>query len=435
MNFLKRPLVALVEKIHLKLFGHEIGQEMKVFIVNLFWSIFGGGLAAVCVLAVNIIAGRLMGPAQYGQYSLVLVIVSYCLVPIYFGLDLASVRAIAKSKDSSEIGQNISSATLFVVSSSIIVLGLVYIFRQPVAHLFSTNATLVRYSIYFTVFLVAKNILDCFVRGVKLFKYQFLGRIVETVVIVFVFGVMFIVLKRNVYSSYLVVLAIGALSIVFFYLIRLRHYFGGINIQKLRSQLSYGKLFVLTATLSTIFVSLDKLMINRYLTVYDLGLYGAYFTASVTLVTQVTQMFNNVFFPSIAKNMSKEVFDKTEKLLRLGSVPLLALITLAVFVMLKLFGSKYTLNLSDVLVFGLLGTTQVVVSIYYSIILTQSKAIYKKQLIYSNLINLATVGAYAILIFSKHVSILLIALTLCFNYLAVILIQRSLIKRSFSGKV
>lgn len=432
---IKKTLIKFVEWLHLKLFGHEISQEMKVFIVNLFWSIFGGGLAAAIVLAVNIFAGRFMGPVEYGKYNLVLVIASYFFVPIYFGLDLASVRAIAKSHDDKEIKQNISSPAVFVLLSTIVVLGLVFIFKKPVSALFSTNVSLIKFAIFFTVFLVAKNIFDCFIRGIKQFKYQFLGKLTETAIILIGFVVLFIILKRDVYSSYLFTLAVGAFAIIIFYFFKLKGYLGHFNLNKLKGQLSYGKFFVLTATLGTIFISLDRLMINKYLTAYDLGLYGAYYTASVTFVTQITQMFNNVFFPSIAKNMNRAVFSKIERLLKLSFIPLLAIVTAIVFVMMKLFGSKYGIYLDYIIIFGILGTTQIIIIIYYSVILTFSKSVYKKYLWYSNAINLSTVIIYVLLVAFKVISIKYIALALILNYILIITLQRKLIKGSFCANV
>lgn len=435
MDFLKKKLIYFAEWIHLKLFGHAMGKEMRRFISNLTWSFLTGIMVTVVAMGVNIFAGRLIGPEEYGKYNLILVISSYLLVPIYLGLDLASVRAIARSKDQKEIGQNISSTLTFIVFSSLLVIILIAIFQKPAAALFSTNTELIKYTLFFTAFLVIKTILDCCVRGVKQFKEQFIGRFFETVVTLAAFIILFLVVKKQFYTSYIDVLFFGAITLIIYYLIDLRKYLVKPSFEKIRQQLSYGKFFALTAALTTIFVSLDKLLINKYLTAYDLGLYVAYYTVSVTLALQIVQMFNNVFFPTIAKDMNKTVFAKIEKLILTGFVPILAVLTILVFLMMKIFGKKFGVELDLVIIFGLLGTIQIVANIYYSIILTFDKKIYKKYLLLSNLVNLLTVVIYIFLLISKHLSIEYIALALILNYLIIIIIQKRLIKSQFCDKV
>jgi len=431
----KQKLVKFIEWAHLKLFKHEMGPEMREFLVNLIWSFLSGSVSAIVVLAVNIIAGRLMGPEEYGKYNLILVISSYLLVPIYLGLDLASVRAIARSKDQKEVGKNVTSSITFVVFSTIIVISLISIFQKPVAALFSTNTQLLKYALFFTSFLVVKTILDCCVRGIKLFKQQFKGRLLETVLVLVAFVMIFLVAQKQNYASYVYVLSVGAVALSLYYIMSLKKYLGSFSFLKIKEQLSYGKFFALTATLTTVFVSLDKLLINKYLTAYDLGLYVAYYTVSVALVLQIATMFTNVFFPSIAKDMNKAVFSKIERLMYLGFVPLLAVIIVLVFLLMKLFGKKYGIQLDLILIFGLLGTIQIVTSVYYSVILTFEKTLYKKYLLFSNLVNLFTVVIYFGMFFTHSISIKNIALALIVNYIIVFLVQKRLIKRRFCDKV
>jgi len=432
---MKKIIIKFIEWFHLKIFGHPIGPEMKKFIVNLFWSTFGGGLAALIVLGVNVFAGRLMGPTEYGKYNLVLVVVNYLLVPIYFGLDIATIRAIAKSKDKKEASKNISSAAPFIFCSLVVVLSISLIFRRLFAGLFSTEVSLINYALIFTIFMVFKNILDGYIRGIHSFKYQFIGRIIETCLIVSSFFLLFVFLKKDIYTSYLIVLASGASAIAIFYLIRLRSYFGKFNFQTLRNLLSHGKYFVINSALLTVFLSLDKLVINKYLDPFELGLYGAYYTASFTLITQLSQMFNNVFFPSVAKNLSRAIFTKIEKLFLIGFAPMFIAVTLIVFVLVKLFGSKYGLYWSYVLIFGFMGTIQVAITVYGSIIMNFTKEVFRRYLWYYHLINLLTVIVYIILIYTAKVSILNISLALIINYILQVIVQRELIKKNICDNV
>ena len=133
--------------------------------------------------------------------------------------------------------------------------------------------------------------------------------------------------------------------------------------------------------------------------------------------------------------MSKAVFTKIERLLSLSFVPLLAIIIGVVFVMMKLFGSKYSIYPGYILIFGFFGTLQIINTIYYSVLLTLSKTVYKKYLWYSNIVNAATVTIYLLLVLSKVVSIPYIALALILNNTLITFIMRRLIKDDFCGNL
>jgi len=428
---MKNYLICLVENIHLKIFKHPIGSEMRGFLGNLSWSFLGGGLAAAVIMAINIIAGRLMGPVDYGRYNLVVVICNYLFIPIFFGLDLASVMAIARGKNDKEKGQYISSSLVFITISTFVVLGLVLLFQNSFSKLFSTDNLLIKFSTLFALCMVFKMATDGYIRGISEFKLQFWGRIIESLGIIVVFVILFLLFKKNVYSSYVLTLVFGSILVTTFYLSKIKSYLGAFSYPKLIEQLAYGKLFLLATTLGTIFVSMDKIIINKYIGPHELGLYGAYYTASFTLVTQMAQMFNNVFFPTIAKNLNKVIFAKIEKLVYISFVPILVIITSFVFLIIKLYGSKYQVQFDYVLIFGFLGAIQIIQTIYNSVIMNLSKSFYKKYLLQYNLLNLLTVVSYAFLIFNHSVHILSIALILTLNYIILVFMQRKLIKDSF----
>ena len=73
--------------------------EMKNFLGNLSWSFFGGIIAAGIMLSVNIAAGRILGPVEYGKYGLVIALSSILLIPMLLGLDVALTHFIAQSNE------------------------------------------------------------------------------------------------------------------------------------------------------------------------------------------------------------------------------------------------------------------------------------------------------------------------------------------------
>jgi O-antigen/teichoic acid export membrane protein len=105
-------------------------------------------------------------------------------------------------------------------------------------------------------------------------------------------------------------------------------------------------LFAAVGGLSFVFyTNIDKILINKYLSVAEVGIYRAYFVASINITVLLWAMFNTIFFPTISKYKDKSmVFNRINKLIpyliSLG-VPLMFFCE---FIILKLYGSQYPIN-------------------------------------------------------------------------------------------
>lgn len=431
LEVIKSKVISLLESLHRRIFGHPMSDTMKVFLANLSWSFLGGGIASVIILAINILAGRLMGPEQYGKYSLALVVSNYLVILFFCGIDIASVRAIAKSKDRAEIRRNISSSAYFVFFTTGLISILALIFATALAGLFSTNPNVIRFAILLAVFPSLKLLFDGYIRGIHQFKRQFLGRMIEVLAIVILFVLLFFVLKRYTFDSYVIATAGGALAIFLSYLPRIVSYLGSFDKKALFHQLSLGKLFLLSSMLDTIFISIDKLVINRYLDIVQLGIYMAYFMVAMNLTSQISQMFNNVLMPTVAKTFDRSTFAKLEKIIKLAFLPTFLVITAIVYVTILLFGSKYGLAWYLVISFGIFGLLKLLLSTYNTIITTLPKTIYKRYIFNYNLINIVTAALYALIIIFHQVSLLLVIGIQIFNIFALILVQKRIIRHNF----
>jgi O-antigen/teichoic acid export membrane protein len=78
----------------------------------------------------------------------------------------------------------------------------------------------------------------------------------------------------------------------------LKNFFFTWSNETFRALLNYGKIVFLATLFGIVFGSLDKMAIAHYLSLSDLGVYSAYYTASFLVVTQIGALFDNVFFPN-----------------------------------------------------------------------------------------------------------------------------------------
>ena len=165
--------------------------------------------------------------------------------------------------------------------------------------------------------------------------------------------------------------------------------------------------------------------ITKELNIYQLGIYGAYFMASTNLIAQATQMFINIFFPVASKFENRSFLKKLDKIFFIAFIPLFLIISGMIFIIMKLFGEKYGVNLNYVLSFGILATLQIILTINASTITAISKKLFKKYIAYSTAINAVHIVAYGVIIYLKIVSIQLIVILLIANVLVTIFIQKN----------
>lgn len=423
----KQKLFRIAEVVHLRIFGHEMGGEMRRFLGNLSWSFFGGGIASVIMLFINIFAGRLIGPEGYGKYALIASVSQIVMLFTVFGLDVASVRIISKEASVENKSKYISSAFYFVLIT-IVSLILTYLFFDKfVFHYFSLESDLILFTVIFTCFFSLRSILDVSIRGLGLFKEQFIARTMESLTIFILFIIFFIYFKKINYQNYILILSGGAFVISFFYFRKLRIFFTKFDHPSLNRQLSYGKLIFIGSIFGSIFNSADKVVIAKYLSITQLGIYGAYFTVSTNLILQLVQVFANPFLPAAAKSASYAFIEKLNKVFYWGFVPCLFIISSMIFLLMKFFGSAYNHNIGYVFVFGLLATLQIVSSVNYIVISAISENLYKKYIIKITIINLFNFLIYFILIYLQLVTILTIVGTLILNSIVTIMLQKRMI--------
>ncbi len=95
---IKKRILKIAEIIHLKIFDHEMGIKMKRFLTNLSWSFFGGFIATGMMFALNMVAGRILGPEEYGKYSSAVVLTGVLATIFVLNLDISSIRYLADRK-------------------------------------------------------------------------------------------------------------------------------------------------------------------------------------------------------------------------------------------------------------------------------------------------------------------------------------------------
>lgn len=364
ISIFKNKAVAAAEFLHIRIFGERMGDGARKFFKYLSWSLLGGTVASIILFMVNILAGRWLGPVEYGKYGLVVSISSIFIIPMTLGVDTASVHYISKAGFIEEKRKYMESSIgiTSVLILTITVLGL--IFSNFLADLFSVQAMVIRYVFIFSLFLAAKNIFDSFVRGFHLFKFQSRIKILEACLVLSTFFLLVGVFDFFNFRSYVyaAILGYAFTNIVIIY--RLKKWLN-FSTRYAKKIISYGFYGVLGSLFGIMINSFDKIFINRYIGSEQLGVYIAYSTISVVFVNQLIAIFINVFFPYLSANQDQgAILHKINRLFKIFCIPFFLILCAIILLVITILGKAYPLDWLLVGEFSLLG----VIFLYFNII-------------------------------------------------------------------
>lgn len=425
----RKKIFRIAESVHLYIFKHEMGDVMRNFLGNLTWSFFGGVIAAGIMFGVNILAGRWFGPEEYGRYNLVFLMAQVFFIPMLLGMDVAAARAISiADADKERIGRIISGSVFIVFGSIAVTAPLLFFGNNRISDLFSATSDMVIIAILLTVAMVFKALFDGMVRGLHLFRFQAMAKMFEGITGVTIFLVTSLLLHS--YLSLVFSVAISAILVSLMYILKICTFFSRSSISSLYELFCYTKFVVIGSIITLILGYGDRYVVNRYIGIEELGVYSAYYTATVLVVGQFIAIFANVFFPMIAKIAEKqEIMKKIDRLVLIGIIPAVAGIFVVGFLILKLFGSAYVIDSLTLLLFGTVAALQFFVSFYAGMVNAHDERTYFLGLIFFT-IRAAVYVVYIIaLIISDSVTVSAILTGLIVNYVVDILNLRYIIKK------
>lgn len=352
----KQKFFRFTEIVHLRIFGHEMGDEMRKFLGNLSWSFFGGIIAGVILLFTNIVAGRLLGPEEYGKYNLVLAISSFLVIFMTLGLDAAAPRFVALSAGNDERGSLsrfiLTRSALSIIVVSLLVLLLFYFIQSE--YLFDKKVFFS--AVVFSLLLSFRNIADGILRGTGRFRLQTKNRLLESGAVLVIFFGIYVFSQRHSFLEYVVAIGIGYLIFTIFSLLHTRIESSSILVPKEKKKvIRYGAYAMIGAFASFLFIGSDKIMVNYFLDEKSLGLYSAYFTIAIMPMMLLQSIVVNVFFPSVSTVANKPViFKKINRLFFIGFIPMIIIVIASSSVLLMFFGEAYKRDASLVILFSIL---------------------------------------------------------------------------------
>jgi len=363
-DFVFRTFMQLTTFGYERIFHEKMSDEVKRFFKNLSYVGFGTIIATVFSFTFNILAGRILGPSRYGEFTLVQSVAMFLYIPMLLGFNTAMVKYNAEKEDYNRQRSIISTTYILVFICTIVSIFVYYLFSPQISNLFSVSREKFYLSVVFAVLFVFYTLTINTFRGLHQMKKYAIFQPIYSAILLSAFSVFiflnFISFKSMVFSMYLAYGITGGIILAF-----IRKYLRFEFDKHWAGRLAgYGSYAIIGGVSYVFYTNVDKILINTYMTVADVGIYRAYYFASVGIAGLFFGIFKTVFFPAASKcDDKKTIFKKigrfTPYLIGFG----LPLIVISEFVILKLYGGGYPINFSLMLLFSIVS----ILIVYYGI--------------------------------------------------------------------
>jgi len=354
---LQQKIILLIEKIHLKFFGHPMSETMKNFLVNLSFVSIGMLLSSFLIFLVHLMAARFLGAMIYGRFQIIYTIAQFMLIPMLFGLNTATARYLAVESDKNKLSDiKTNSIWLFMGAISITLL-LLFLLKRVIMSKFGIDAVLFKQAVFFTIVSGVYFFMRSILQGLKLMKILALAEFLYGLGIIIVFGSFILLGEKKIiaiYSAFLIgyglfILLALVRSVKMFEIVTFKNLHWSIS----KKILAYAKYAILGSVSGVLLGNIDKIIIKQFGNFEDVGIYSVYLIASTVIFAQLVNIFVTVFFVQASASFNKRVIvDKLNKIIKFIFFVSALLSCMVIYGVLFIVGKKYVVNFGYLILFA-----------------------------------------------------------------------------------
>jgi len=332
-----------------------LSPDSQSFIKNGFWTLFARGFGSAISFLVILIIARLLGPADFGIFSLCLTIVTIIAVLSKWGLDIVVLKQVATN-----MLNNLKKAKGYIVSSFAMVLCMSFIVALTIWLIMGifSEYFIENYKISETLLIFIWSIIPLSLIVILGEAYKSCGRpvlatslqtVIAPLLILIMIGVL-LIFEYVSLSSLVFVYVMGLFIALFFSIFAWIKVFPKSKVDII----SFKQLFldgwpILIVTSSVLVMNwTDIIILGVFVTEEELGVY--YAASRVALAsTLVLVAVNSINAPKFAKFYEKGDFDQISEIAQQASVVLLAIVSVPSFLfvifpewVMSWFGGSYS---------------------------------------------------------------------------------------------
>lgn len=355
-----------------RLFGEHPGEGGSQFLRHLSWIGASFALAKVISALIGILAGRLLGPQEYGRIN-VMVSVGTMISPFMLaGIHYSVVKYGAAAEDRGEVFGT-ACAVFLVLASAVGAFTL--LLRGPLSSLFGIDGQTLLLALLYALAISAFFMATSLQQALGLFSKRGLSEIAFSLLLAafFFLGLYFL---GRVYAAmaWAYVAAFGLVAA--FWLVKIKgarrlDLFSG---ARARPMLEYGIYYFGAAIGSFLILNVQSLLLNARFSPRDVGIYAAYYAATIGVAGYLGYAVNTVLFPKAAASTNRRrLWDLAARSWKKLSLPAAAALFCAQAVVLTLMGRhQYGMDPVLMLLFSVCGTLMLVQSSLAQILFSDS---------------------------------------------------------------
>ncbi len=350
MEKVKEPIKRLIFWIYPKIFGEEPGPVVLNFIKNLGYVGIGFTFAKLFSLFFQIGTGRTLGSHEYGKFVLVFSISSFLYIPMLIGISAALVKYLAEENNEEEKRNILSTGILLILISTVLFSFIFYMFSNKIALISSVSQRYIFAAILMAIFNVLFILSKKVTQGLFEMKKVSVIEVTWAIVSIITLAILLTSITDARAPITALVVGYGISSLIVLPNLK-KHFRLTFNKKWVKILLSYGSYTILAGVSSVIVGNIDRIFINKFLGITEVGLYQAYFFSTLGISGFLTTIFNTVFFPEASRGDKKVILEKIKKILRLFPL-LFPIVLLGSFIILILYGEEYEFILPLIAVFA-----------------------------------------------------------------------------------
>lgn len=335
----------------LSISNNELSNQLATNILAIFMSMFISGF----FLALSgILAARILGPSEYGRYSLIVSIGNLVIIPMIFGMSTSIVRYLSPGKTISKIIG--TSIILFLLFSSIsFSIGL--IFTKKFALFFGIDSYNFHLALFFGLVLAIFSVSKAYMQGLhRLKKYAVFESLVGFVSFAVLLFFLFF-LRNKTYISPTFAILIGWVLAIALILVNIRKLINfRFDFQIAKKIIHYSFFSLAGGVIGFFLYYFDRIFVNKMLGPEQTGIYVAYLSSINCIISPLVQVFVASVFPALSKTTNKSAAFESFRKIEYKIYPIVFCVScVGVALLVKLIGKSYPFNWGFVLLFSFYG--------------------------------------------------------------------------------
>lgn len=334
---------------------NDKNSEVVCFVNNISIVAIGTIIGSIFSFIFNVVSGRVLGPDEYGKFTLISSISMFLYIPMIFGISTAMVKYNSEKIEFNRQQNIISTSYILISITTAFSVLLYYVLSEEIALAFDVDLDFIYMSIIFAILFSIYTLTTNTLRSLYDMKMISKLQLIYGLIPLLLFEIFYIQGKDTSFMSMFIPICFSYITVSVIIIAQVRKYFKlCIDRHWKKILIRYSSFNIFSSVSCMLYTNIDKILINKYMLVNYVGLYNAYNFSSITIMSLFSGIIVTVLFPTVSRHENKrEIISIANKYLPYFSLLGLPAIFIIEYFILKLYGNNYPINISLMLLFAI----------------------------------------------------------------------------------